>query len=290
MRLSWKRGLGVGLALAMLACDGPGPGGGPPAGDRWSESAYCAVARGSITEWRGSFASRCETSSPDADNVDCELLRVEGGALVPSGIAGARMAWPLSEGQTLVFRTDGSLELRGATTEVIASGVQQPGVDVASSRAVWIRTVDPEQHGELGAPTEVVGMDLRTRVLEILSDDPHAERPIPIPDSSDALVVSTATGMAAVWRVGAETRPTQLTNLERRQQTVTPVPDHDWQWHEGGLVFGNADAGEPELYRLALDGTLEALGPGAWPRIGEDETLFAAAPERCPLRYGGRQP
>ena len=129
-------------------------------------------------------------------------------------------------------------------------------------------------------------MTIASGDVELLWDEPDASLPMPIPGSRDVLAVSTATGMAAIYRVsGGE--PTQLTNLDGAAQGATPVPGRDWSVSSDGahLYYSAsddlADESGATVWHLDVEGGLsERVGAGRW---------VAAMPEGVEVLRPGAQ-
>ena len=255
------RGIALGFVLGLVACSPAGgisTGGSAGTGD--PPELCAALGASDATLVRGSVVTRCQQVDGEPR---CQAI-VTGERQGATLIEDARSARPASGGLLLVHRADFRLELvrpDGAPARPLAPWADDPEVDLETGEIVYLAPLEGHDSAGLGAPTRVVSFDPATGLTTVLSEDPMAALPIPIPGSDDVLVVSTATGTAAVWRVGASTEPTLLTNRVGSAQGMTAVPGSDWAWSDDGARLFFARDGV--VHELTLDtGEVRSLGPG----------------------------
>lgn len=277
------------VAGAMLACT---PSASAP---EQNLSEYCAIAtRDGLSSWVGDVVTVC-SEAPSAGDHDapaaCSIFRARGSELEPIVIEDARLAMPAFDGRLVVLTTDERL-LFGAPGALheIARWAAEPRVSEDGRSVAYVALADGIAEPELGAPTVIALHDLENDRREIVTDDPLASAPFPIPGTRDVLYVSTASGVASLWR-----SRTQITNLEmeRAEQGFVPIPGRELAWVGSEAVF-TASYEDDRIWRVDLaTGASEELGPGAWPRASADGSIVARRDRSadCSVVYlGGRSP
>lgn len=172
---------------------------------------YCQVASlDGLFDWTGSAVVTCPGLMPGAgdepiDGSACSVSTIDaGGHAQATTFLNVRGAQVLADGRVLVWSFDGSLSLRTASASTpIADFVLDPWLDATRNRVVYVAPAAGAITLEPGDDRRVVVYDLGTRTeLEVLADS-TAGSPLALPGTDEVLYVSSAGGIAAVFRATA---------------------------------------------------------------------------------------
>ncbi len=283
--------------LLFVGCTG-GTSVPDPTPSDTERDAYCAVAaRPDLSVWIGDFVTLCQ--APNEEELPaCSAGRVtEGGmAELPWALElGAIRVLPAADGRFVALLRDERLVLTrsdGGIERELASWANDPWISDDGERVVWVGLADGFDAWDFGVPTVIVMQRLDQNASTVIVNDELASTPRPIPGSSDVLYVSVRTGVASFWIAGPEREPRQLTNigLDEVGPQFVPVADRQIAWTPGALFYGVAEEdGSWRVWRLPLtDGAAVEVGPGMWPRVRTDGSLFAFQPSSgsaCAANY-----
>ena len=261
---------------------------GPPAptaydGFHVDATVYCqTVAQQGLSRWDRDVLTIC----PDS-GASCAISELVGGVARAVEVADARLALRASGGRLVVLKTSGALVLRSASgaETTLAAWASDPSVAADGGRVAYVTVADGVAlpMGLVAAPgtaTQVVLQDLRDESVRLIADDAAASSPLAVPNSDDVVYVSARSGLASIWRGNGEYE-LQVTNLdvEAGDQGVLPTFGSHVAWVPGARTLAfevNTAGSEVWQYDVSL-GTVELLGPGAWPQIAPDGTVLAAS-------------
>lgn len=199
------------LALGMSSCS---PRSAPTgaADPAYSADTYCQIASTpGLFDWTGGALVTCphlmpSSSDEPVDGSACSVSTVGAdGHPQSTTLLNVRGAQVLADGRVLVWSFDGSLSLRTGTSpsHIIADLVLDPWLDATRNRVAFVAPSAGATTLEPGDDRRVVIYDLGTGTeLEVLADA-TASSPLALPGSDDVLYVSSAGGIAAIWRATA---------------------------------------------------------------------------------------
>jgi hypothetical protein len=286
--------------IAVLGGCTPGQVGRGAASSGLEPSQYCAAATAEgLDSWSGAVQTRCPEHDHAVDGPleGCTHFRVDAAGAHELALPGVRRALDAGGGALVLWREDGALVHRSASGEerVLAGWANDPSVGSRDSSIAYLTVaeadLEEDDHGRepvLGAAIQVV-LQSMSGAPEVLTVDPDAASPWPLPDGSGVLFVSTRTGVASLFRVRRGEEPVQLTNvgLEEVGQDFVPVPAGELVWLPDGRAVFATNAERDELWLLdPTSGDTERLGPGAHPRVAGGEVLAVGGTEGgCAIRY-----
>lgn len=240
------------------------------------QATYCrTVAQPNLAHWDRDVLTSCGDGS-----AGCIVSELFGATTRVVDLADARLALRASGERMVVLKNGGALVLRTASgsESSIATWAADPSVSADGLRVAFITL--QEGVTEPGAATRVVLFDLRDESLRVIADDSDASSPLVVPDSDDVVYVSSRSGLPSIWRGNGEYE-IQVTNLEvaAGDQGVLPTFGNHAVWVPGArsLAFEVTDGGSMIWNYDVAAGTVELLGPGAWPQIAPDGTVLAAS-------------
>lgn len=178
----------------------------------YSLESYCRIASTpGLFDWTGSAVVACPGLMPGSgdepiDGSACSVSTVGAdGSAHETTLADVRGAQVLADGRVLVWAFDGSLSLhRGSEpAHELAPLALDPWLDAARNRIAYIAPAAGATSLEPGDDRRVVVYDIGAGTeLEVLADA-TASSPIAVPGTDDVLYVSSAAGIAAIWRATA---------------------------------------------------------------------------------------
>jgi hypothetical protein len=208
-----------GLGVAAYSPRSSGSGASDPT---YGLDAYCDIGGlDGLYDWTGSAVVTCAGLSAGSgeepiDASTCGVSTIDNGGHAQSttfeNVQGAQV---LGDGRVLVWGFDGSLSLRRGSepAHMIADLVLDPWLDATRNRVAYVAPAAGATSLEPGDDRRVVVYDLAAGTeLEVLADS-SASSPVAIPGTDDLLYVSSAGGVAAIFRATA------------RVASADPTPD-----------------------------------------------------------------
>ncbi|MBK9035147.1 MAG: hypothetical protein IPL61_28435 [Myxococcales bacterium] len=273
-----SRGISMALVAGLVACATPpttDPADRASGGARAivSASTWAALAADpTIAAVADDVALRCEPVDvgTDAAAPRCDAVVIApDGARAPLGRTDLLAALRLDARRLVLLTSAGELRVRSDDGEqVIARDVRDPRV--ASDRRVLAFTQYVPGGGPGAAPGTLVALDLDRGARWLVTDDPLASSPFPVPGGEQVLYVSARTGLAALYLATPGQPPRQLTNVGHRTVDAgfVPVPGRELAWLDGRrAIFTATYGGVARLWALDLElGAAIDLGPGRRPR------------------------
>ncbi len=252
-----------------------------------AEAGYCStVAQPGLTYWDRDVLTTCPDSIALDEGAPCTVAELVGTTTRAVDVADVRLALRARSG-LVVLKTNGALVLRttSGTESTLTAWAAEPSVAADGVRVAFLTVaegaaVPSDGVVEPGTPLRLVLYDLRDSVVRTIAEDADASSPFVVPNSDDVVYVSSRSGLASIWRGNGEYE-IQITNvgLESGDQGVLPTFGNHVVWVPGTRTLAfEVQTTESTIwqYDVAL-GTIEALGPGAWPQIAPDGTVLAAS-------------
>lgn len=258
---------------------------------RWNPAAMKNLGRlRGLASLHRDLALLCGSSPRPSDagsaQPDCEAALVENDGKVRAfNRKGLYAAQRLPRERMLLLERNLSLILRepSGSERLVAASVAEPRVSEDGSRVVF--TQYPPGTGGLapGLAGKLVGMDIGSGTSRIITEDPSASSPFPVPGTDEVIFLSARTGLASIWMAAPGKPDRQLTNIGKTtvDGDFTPVYGRELIWIPGfRRAVYTAHYESHTLWVLDVDtGKARKLGPGRLPAMQDDGSVAAVAGE-----------
>jgi len=235
-------------------------------------------------------------SDAGAVQPDCEAALVESdGSLRALNRRGLYAAQRLPGDRMLFLERNLSLFLRdpSGSEKRVAASVAEPRASEDGSTVVFTQYPPGTERLEPGLAGKLVGMGMGGGTPRVITEDPSASSPFPVPGTEEVIFLSARTGLASIWMASPGKPDRQLTNIGKTEVDgeFTPVYGRELIWIPGSRkAVYTAHYGSHTVWLLDVDtGKARKLGPGRLPAFQEDGTIAAVTgPEESPqiVHYG----
>jgi Tol biopolymer transport system component len=213
---------------------------------------------------------------------DCNIALVDfHGKAFPVGRRQVLGVQRLPGNRILILSRDLKLWVRDSlgSEAILGESAAVPRVSEDGQRVVF--TQFPKGTTQLvpGLIGRLTSLRLASRETHVVTEDPSASSPIPVPGTEDVLFLSSRTGLASIWMASPGKPDRQITNvgLVHVNRAFIPVYGQEWVWiPESRDIVYTASYGSQVLWQLNVDtGKAIRLGFGRLPQWAGSGVVLA---------------